>query len=385
MKPYYVIAALLLVGAVHIHSVYYDPVEHQRGGEFILLENTGNQPINLTGWKIATTISQQDAILEGSIPAFGTYLLGDEGFSELKDNSSWPEADFEHRITLANAQGFVQLISNEDEVIDTIGWGGIDTYLEEAHPGVPKGYSLTRVSFTNNNSKDYEQQLPFTHTSTPTDAIRINVSVNKTAAQLMNFWINNQTNPASVFVGADKEVYVQVLLQDNNTVHDLLVQVNGHNLTTNQTGVLANYTATIPIDTSTQELHITYTDGVYSDEFFIPLEHAEQIRISVPEEIRLTTTAGGNGKIVVPITNSGTVPVDIHVQATTPRWAEHFVGELRYSLAGSNYTLSNQARKHEVALLPGEEIPLELEILTGFVPASEYLGELFIAAVKSTS
>ncbi|MFT4250768.1 MAG: lamin tail domain-containing protein [Candidatus Woesearchaeota archaeon] len=381
MKIPYIAITLLLIGAVHISSVYYDPVEHQRGGEFILLENTAAHSINLTGWRIATTVSQQDATLQGIIPARGTYLLGDEGFSELKDNTSWPEADFEHRITLANANGFVQLYTAEDELIDTVGWGGIDTYLTSPHQGVPKGYALTRIGFSDDNSIDYEQQKPFTNTNTPIEPILFTVSVNNTPPQLLSYTINNQTNPVSMHV-SEEEVFVSVEIHDDNTVQNVTVRVNGYLLETNQTGVSANYTGNVPIDTSTHELHIEYSDAEYSDSFFIPVEHAEQVRIQLPEEIRIVSAPGGNDHILVPVRNAGTVPVNLHVQATTPRWAEHFVGDLRYSLAGQNYTLGSEVRIHETALLPGEEIQLRVEVLTGFVPASEYVGELFIAAVK---
>lgn len=380
-----ILLAVLLIGAVQIHSVYYDPIEYQRGGEFIMLENTGPETINLSDWKIATTISQQDAILQGSISGFSTYLLGDEGWSEMRDNSSWPQADFEHRITLANAQGFVSVIDTEENIVDTVGWGDIDTYLKEPHPGVTKGYALMRVSHTQNNSADYQEAIPFTHIAdTSTNNTVINITINNTPPELVEYEIE-EINPSHIHINLSKEhvlVPVRVEIKDLNTVRNVTVFANEYELTTNQTGIQANYSAEIPIDAQTTQLTITYSDEEYSNQFSIPITFSERTSIHIPQGISLQTSPGGNGYVEVPITNTGTTTVDLHIQASLPSWASQAVGELKYSLAGANHSLSDDINIHTVGLESGEQILLQLEILAGYVPASEYLGELIISAVK---
>ena len=48
---------------VVIYQVLYDPVGTESGGEAVELKNTGDEPVDVSGWMIATDSSNHDATL----------------------------------------------------------------------------------------------------------------------------------------------------------------------------------------------------------------------------------------------------------------------------------------------------------------------------------
>ncbi|MBC8500641.1 MAG: lamin tail domain-containing protein [Nanoarchaeota archaeon] len=176
MKKKIVLLALLLFSqpvfaSVMISEVLYNPINTENGGEAVLLYNNGSEAVDVSGWILATKASLTDAVLppNTSISAGGYLLIADNDFSLNKDNSSWPDADYEEAITLSNTNAGVTLMNGITRV-DAIGWGdpatiGAEFYEGTPHQGVSEGQSLRRIVDTNNNSADFVGRTPIFYTN----------------------------------------------------------------------------------------------------------------------------------------------------------------------------------------------------------------------------
>ena len=160
--------------SVVISQVLYDPLAPESGGEAIELYNPTADAVNISGWVIATEISDTDATLPNAvIRSGGYYLIADEGWASGRDNPGWPEANHEEKMTISNSNAGVA-IKNSTNVIDAVGWGdpaGIETGLYEGtpHPGSSPGQALVRINRdadTDNNSHDFTSMVPDFHRST---------------------------------------------------------------------------------------------------------------------------------------------------------------------------------------------------------------------------
>lgn len=183
MKKQILFLMLLVLAApvyasLQISEVYYDPIATEYDGEVVELYNSGSQAVDLSGFIISTKSSATDAILpQGAvIPAKGYYLVADAGFSTGKDNSSWPDADFEDEITLTNTDGGVALKNGNNSLMDAVGWGNPSNipsgfYEGTPHSGVKEGFSLQRTKDSNDNSADFIAAYPDLKNSRSTPSI----------------------------------------------------------------------------------------------------------------------------------------------------------------------------------------------------------------------
>jgi hypothetical protein len=380
------ILCVLLIAAVQIHTVYYDAYD-ESNSEFLILENTGSTQVILDGWRIASPSSQQDATLIGIIQPNNTFLIADKGWNESRDDSSWPQADHQETLTLSNTKGFVQLIDNQETILDTVGWGDTEMYDGKAHPGVEQGYGLVRVNKTNNNADDFIQQN-ISFFSQESGSTNLHIYINNSAPTIHSYWIDDNS-PESQEIDIkpipqqERNIAVQVQVQDLNGMHNVSVFVNEYELTTNNTGITANFTGEIPITTQTTDLVIQVTDQEFQEEIAVNINLLSVSSLSIPTDISLTSSPGKTSSIQIPITNTGTQVLDVHIRATLPSWSQQAVGTLTYQLAGNTHNLTNEFNTHNINLAPGEQTYMNLSIKAGYVPASEYLGEIIIAGVAS--
>ena len=76
--------------SVVINQVLYDPLAHESGGEAIELYNPTANAVNISGWVIATEISDTDVTLPNAIiRSGGYYLIADEGWASGRGNPGW--------------------------------------------------------------------------------------------------------------------------------------------------------------------------------------------------------------------------------------------------------------------------------------------------------
>lgn len=171
---------LLLVAAttasasssILITQVLYDPITSESGGEAVELYNPTDSAIDISGWIISTETSPTDAVFPSGtvIRSGGYYLAADAGWNASRDAASWPEADYEEALTLANTDAGVAL-SNGSSIIDAVGWGtavniGSGLYEGTPHSGAGSGEGLARVkngssyADTGNNIADFAASIP---------------------------------------------------------------------------------------------------------------------------------------------------------------------------------------------------------------------------------
>jgi len=147
-----------------ISEVYYDSL-NETCSEFIELYNPKNEDINISGWKIATSTSENDATIptNSSIKSYGFYLIADDCWYTGKDNSIWPEANYNEIITLGNDNGWVALKDNLGATVDTVGWGSATNYEGNQTVDVNEGKSLERklgsLNPTAGNGRDSNNNL----------------------------------------------------------------------------------------------------------------------------------------------------------------------------------------------------------------------------------
>ena len=237
------IALLTIVSAVraqvHISQVMYDPQLTQTGGEFVLLENKGNSSVMIGGWAIATGASMKDIVFppETYIDAGSTLLVTDKGWNESKDNTTWPSADFEDVMTLANVNSGVALMLN-DTVIDAVGWGNVTNsllYQGDAAAPAMKGQSLRRASYTGSNRADFIAGYPQFTINGPIGGVEITLNVIE-AENPPGLTLLTQDDDAAAgtqlipFPGMSREVLVNVTAT-GMIIDDVLVEHWGLNST----------------------------------------------------------------------------------------------------------------------------------------------------------
>ena len=165
LLPFFVILFSLSATAfVEIHQVLYDPLGAENGGEAAQLYNNGSEDIDVGGWVIASEASPTDATLpEGSmISADSYFLIADSGWQAARDNSSWPDAEYEETLNFYNTNSGIALKNSNGAIIDAVGWGDasqINAGLYEGTPAsqVAEGKALLRKQHAGDNSADFAE------------------------------------------------------------------------------------------------------------------------------------------------------------------------------------------------------------------------------------
>lgn len=237
-----------------ITEVLYNPINTESGGEVIELYNPTNKTINISNWKISSESSDKDAVMapNTSIAPEEYFLIADTGFSLKKDNSSWPDANYEETITLSNTNAGIALIDINNKTIDAVGWGEtseINTGLYEGTPveHVLEGLSLQRkfnTTFqdTNNNINDFISKKPSLKQATILEkTIIINTTINNTTTN--NETIKNEsqkTNFSNTLI-IKKTLFININNKNttitsfeikNNSTRNITLKIKSTNFTT---------------------------------------------------------------------------------------------------------------------------------------------------------
>jgi len=166
------VSAFSQTNNIVISEVLYNP-SGPEDKEWIELYNPTNESIDISGWKIYSFSNESaDATINsGVIEANGFFLIGD-----LNWNQEWDNPDYEEGLFLRNSDSGIQLRDNNENIIDTLGWGtNIEHDFYETTPSiiVTEGNSLERtinpdcsVVDTNNSLDDYNEKTnPFPRNS----------------------------------------------------------------------------------------------------------------------------------------------------------------------------------------------------------------------------
>ncbi len=430
-------------GSVIISQLLYDPVNSESGGEAVELYNPGASSANISGWVLATETSPTDATFpENAVICGGCYyLVADVNWSNAKDNSSLPNADYEEAITLANTDAGVALKDSNGSIADAAGWGNpanIGTGLFEGvpHSGSSSGNALVRKAVnggyldTDNNSNDFYSATPNFHSSnsTPSNAaagsaeVRISIVVSGSAPAVGpvsitdddSFLAGSQVSPVP---NGNKTVIVEAVVSDANGIADVASVTASFNAMNFTMAKKAGINATAAAYSAALNLSSSFPSGNYSISITAKdnsqlsstaaagFEYMTLISVSVdinslvffasPGSVYESAAAAGSQNSTVTnvtIGNGGNVLLDFDVSATnfTSGSAAMEASRLEYSFGG-NYSdtakagsLTNSKARKDVNLAPGSKtwLGLRLNVPVATSPGN-YSGVISLVAVNS--
>ena len=438
-----VAAAAIDNSNVIISQVLYDPAGTESGGEAVELYNPTASSVNISGWVLATETSPTDATIpQGAAICSGCYyIVADANWSNARDNASWPNADYEEAITLANSDAGVAIKDSSSSIVDAVGWGspaGIGNGLFEGtpHSGSSSGNSLQRkiangsYADTNNNSNDFYNATPNFHNSNfssnavaiSSAEIKIMIVVTGSAPVVLSvtvtdddrFLAGSQVSPVPK---GNKTVAVEAVISDANGVADIAsvtANFNSSNTTMakkadiNATAAVysaffnlsssfpaGNYTISIIAKDNSQLSSATSTSFEYLSMIALDIDTSSLVFFASPGSVYEAATAADNQNATVTnvtIRNAGNVLLDFDVSATNftsgstlieaSRLQYAFNGNYNNSAVSGNLT-SSRARK-DVNLAPNSKawLGLRLNVPAATSPGN-YSGTISLVAVDS--
>jgi len=192
----------LALDHVVISEVYYDPINNEIGGEAVELYNPTETTVDISSWAIATKSSAHDAAIPSNrvIKPKSYFLVADSNWSSSKDDASWNNADYEEAMTLANTDGSVMLVDENNTIIDAVGWGMASNLDASFYEGAPanrtkEGFSLQRrmvddeFQDSGNNELDFIFGIPNLQNSSSYNSyintdLEVNLVISETPLQI---------------------------------------------------------------------------------------------------------------------------------------------------------------------------------------------------------
>ncbi len=419
-----------------ITQVLYDPITSESGGEAVELYNPTASAIDISGWVVSTETSLTDVVFPlGTVIRSGSYyLVADVGWGASKDVASWPEADYEEALTLANTDAGVAL-SNGTSIIDAVGWGneaniGAGLYEGTPHSGAGSGEGLARVkngssyADTGNNIADFEATIPVFHNSSygssrNSGEIAVVAVVEGSFPEINSFKIltdddsssgGSQINPepkrnkavevSAVVSHGNGNGYVNgVTMQIGSSIFDMTV-----NQTINSTSSLyaaefnmsyhaaaGNYTVSVKATdksgfSANSSSSFEYTSLIAMEldtpslQFAAMPGTASEIIGDYDEATAANTTISNIGNTILDIQLSGTNLSSGSSVIGVSNIIYTFNGDYNNSLAG---TLSHAKQTRQVAIGAASKQPLSfrLNVPTATTPGN-YTGTITLVAVK---
>ncbi len=420
----------LISAEVLITEVLYDPVTST--AEAVELYNIGGQTIDISGWKLATEASLQDATIPDnvSLEPGQHYLVTDPGFAANKDNSSWPDPDYEETIQLYNDNSGVAII-NGNITSDAVGWGDavdIDAGFFEGVPAADcsKGESLQRIyssSFadSNNNSIDFfcgypelknsvlveedEEEINNSPEINSTNGITINLEVENSNPVVHEITLD-QDDSSEVGIqlmpiaGQTKDIFIQTIVSDENGIDDIdSVEVEIGPITRslwkqqelNTTSAIYNVSVGLDffMPAGNYQLFVSAKDrgnttGLQTED----LEYKSLSAIDVDSQIALSAFAGNEKNQSIEIRNLGNTIVNVELSGTDLENEKGIipVSSIFYSFDNflTSTLLSKTAELQSINLQPGENsgkfMDLSIRIPEGS-DAGSYSGTIFVNTV----
>ncbi len=426
---------------VIITQVIYDPAGSESGGEAVELYNPAASSVNLSGWVLATETSPTDATIpQGSIICSGCYyLVADANWSSAKDNSSWPNADYEEPMTMANADAGVALKNSNGTIVDAVGWGnpasiGAGLFEGVPHSGASIGNSLARKTAngsyvdTGNNLNDFVDATPgFRNSSSHSSAANANAEIGITIivggsgpvisslAVLTDddrFLAGSQVSP---FPGSNRTVNVEATVMDSNGFSDIAAITLAFNSASFTMARKAEINSTAAVYSASFSLSSSFPAGNYTvtataadssglvSGSSANFEYLTMVAIEVDTTSLVLNAAPGltyeaigdkSGSTAANITvsNSGNVVLDFDVSSTNftsgsgviaaPRLQYTFNGNYSDAIFAGN--MSNTKARRDVNLSPAAALGLSLKLNVPLATSpGNYSGKISLVAVNS--
>ncbi len=417
-------------GSIIITEVLYDPLS-ETGSEYVQLYNPTLLPVDISNWNLASETSLQDVTIPTGtvISPNSYYLIADANWSTLKDNASWPNANHEEAMTLANTDAGVALF-NGTALVDAVGWGNaanINTGLFEGTPsnGTSQGKSLRRIfeleyKDTNNNLADFYSGIPFLITSFENSQSLSVYAIIEGAAPVISSIVLNDEDPTEQGIQvyplpkSTKKLFLTVLVADSdaNDIDSVTAKFNGSTYLLNKTTVNetsaafsgyieipfyfspANYSVVIEaMDFSNlkNSANISFT---YLSMNGIEFDTTSIVFNALPGKTVQLAGDESMGTQNLTIRNIGNSALDFAVSGTDLVSGSNRINasSIKYTFAGTDYAaasagiLSYSPQHEDVNLLPGEQALKGLSFSLS-VPATSqpgnYSGSISIVAETS--
>ncbi len=433
-------AASAAADNVIVSQVLYNPAGTDSGGEAVELYNPADSAVNLSGWALATETSPTDATLPSTAAVCSRchYLVADLNWSNAKDKASWPNADYEEAITLANTDAGVALKDATGKIVDAAGWGsaaGIGDGLFEGSPssGSGNGNSLTRraangsYTDTNNNSNDFIEILPEFHNSSHgfkengnaeigvTIVVSGSVPMVSSLSVLTDDDAMTEGSQVSPIPWANKTVSVEAVISDANGASDIASATINFNGTHIAALKKSEVNSTAAVYSASFNLSSAFAPGIYqftliavdnsgfSANLSMQFEYLSLAAVEIdassvvffaepgaayeiPGDQSISTASN------ITLANAGNVRLDFDVWSTNFTTGSGSIGASRLmyafngdydepSLAG---VMSNAKIRKDVNLNPGfmAGLSLRLDMPAAALPGN-YSGKISLVAVNS--
>ena len=441
-------AVLLLVQAavsaasdgVIISQVLYNPAATDSGGEAVELYNPADTLVNASGWAIATETSAADATLPSTavICSRCHYLIADAGWAATRDNASWPSANYEEAITLANTDAGVALKDAAGLIVDAVGWGsaaGISSGLFEGSPhgGSGNGYSLVRTAAngsyvdTGNNSNDFIAATPYFRNSSQGSKEQGNAEIGVTivvggaipAVSSLDVLTDDDGllagSQISPIPRANRTVSIDAVVSDANGAFDIAAVVmhfNGSNITMAKkeeiNSTTSVYSAAFNLSSSFPAGDYTITavaadNSGYGASANASFEYLSLTAVEIDaSSVVFFAEPGATYEIPgdqsastvsnITLTNAGNVQLDFETWSTNFTSGSNSIDAsmLRYAFngnyddAGSAGIMSNARTRKDVNLKPGSGTGLSLRLdMPMATSPGNYSGRISLVAVNS--
>jgi hypothetical protein len=295
-------ASYVAASGLTISGIYYDPIQAENGGEAIQLENSGTQPVDLSSVLLATKQSNYPFPAITLLPGEG-YLVADTNWSAARDNLSWPGADLELPLSLANTDGFVSLIEN-GSVLDTLAWN-TSFKAKEGKMITPAG-----------------EQIPFfRNSSSTTTTLNATIIVLDMPPSITNVTVTDDTPTLGIQLLSYSRILrvAAQITESNNQSVQATVTFRGQTYPLSFDGTL--YSAAIPFSQVTPEeylLQITASDGSTQSVAEVPVTVLASSSTTISGEMVLRGAPGTVANGSFSITNDGNVAKRITIQHTIP-------------------------------------------------------------------
>ncbi len=287
---------------LQIAGVYYDPIQAESGGEAIQLENNGNAPVDLSTVTLTTKQSTYPLPQLTLLPGQG-YLIADTGWDTLRDNLTWPLADYEVSLSLANTDGFVQ-VDLQNQTLDFLEWNSSFK--------AKQGFMLTAAGAT---------EPLFRNSQTSSTDVPTTIHIVNGAPQIGNITMTDDApQPGIQLLSFSRAISITAAVHDPNgdvlnvsaTLFGNTVQLQGTNGTYSGSMIIQ------PGAAGSYQLQIDATDGSIASTATLPVSVISSASVQVSGNLTISGAPGQQAHGTFTVQNVGNVDRTITVQHAVP-------------------------------------------------------------------
>ncbi|MGB9748981.1 MAG: lamin tail domain-containing protein [Candidatus Woesearchaeota archaeon] len=410
-------ASFAEANSIIITEVLYNPTGSENCREAVEIYNPTNNDVDIGNWYLKTKSSSKDAAIPAGtiIKSKSYFLIADSNWSNCKD-SYWPYADREESITLANSDGGVSLMDNNDQRIDSVCWGIFNEEFCEGEPTVvvSEGNSISRKTIegnfidTENNSFDFYEIKPNLRNSNSSQELLLEVSFNivEEDFSITNVSITDDLEREGFQVlpkpNSDRIITISAKTTTNNANLECSVEGLGKkSMILENNSYVANFSIPYYFEPKNYSVVITALHNNKTINYNAIFSFEELLAIMIDtKNIDFGNLNRAQEKIILgdydtetiqkpTIKNIGNVNADVVLAGSDfyKNSTDFPNGMIMYSFTedfSDFYGLLNETRMINLGIKPSEKMPLNFKI---YVPENQelgtYYGSIMIEMIKS--